>query len=502
MVKSFEEFLEEEKQLILEKATGGSASNHNGALSEIGFKHTISRYAQLRAKGHDHDSAMGKLRNANSSVGRPIRPSKIGPKSEYHSRVTQATNALGEKAARRTLWDSHHAALDTIDHIHNKIGTIEHNSVMWTAPDASGERTKSVVGHNTPADVVFRVKKHDGSGEQNVRLAHSDSADDHESGSHERKWMGTSLKYSQKTSKDPTKLRAHGYNSLNSIIQQAHRDVHGTEHDGLNRATKSMALGNKAAEQEVLAKHHDFLHGVFGVNPKPGAAPKLRNDKPTIFRHEADGTRSLNPKAHSYLKAVAKGDYDEPSGHKKTGEMGKVEHPHKAGAQAFLKDHAETTGDVGHYRDQLHDAIHSVMQGSSDHSKSVPQSKRTRIATNMYRKLTNIPESRSQAASGAKTLLVNIKSRREKDNHSESNRQKPDVHITDPSARVDSWMRDARRKGANPLKYLTPKKGGGDGSLKVGRLNLSVDTKVKGVNAHMSHHHLFGEAPFDPQEHK
>ena len=483
MLKSFNEFLKEEAQ-VLEESVGGSKSNHNGALSEIAFTHTLKRYAELRNNGTSHEDALHHL--STGDTGRPIRQSSVQPGSEYHSRMAQAKAAIGHTAAQRTLWDAHHAALHAIDHIHNKVGTIERGSVMWTAPDASGEMTKKATGHNTPADVVFRVRKHNGTGHETVRLAHSDAADDSDEGHEDRKWHGTSLKYSETTSKDPTKLRAHGYNSLNKIIQQAHREVHGTEHDGLNRATQAMSQGNKAAEQDVLAQHHDFLHSVFGVNPKPGQGPVLRGSSPAIFRHDTTtGQRSLNPRAHAYLKGLAKGDYDGPSGPSKTGPMGWTEHEHKAGAQAFLAAHAQTQGDPEHYRNQVHAALESISSGKSDHAKSIGDSKRQRVAGNLYRNLANIPESRSKAAMGAKTYLVSIKSRRKEDGFAQNKRQKPDVDITDPSARVSTYFRDARRKGKKPTDLIKPRMGGGKQNLRVGRLNMSVDTKVKGMNTHM-----------------
>ena len=60
MLKSFNEFLKEEAE-ILEESVGGSKSNHNGALSEIAFTHTLKRYAELRNNGTSHEDAVHHL---------------------------------------------------------------------------------------------------------------------------------------------------------------------------------------------------------------------------------------------------------------------------------------------------------------------------------------------------------------------------------------------------------------------------------------------------------
>lgn len=485
-MKTFQEFLTEES-----KASAGAIAQHNGNMSEIAFNHAVQRYYQYKTSNptSSHEEALNYVKST-----RPLRPSQVTKSSGNHrfkSMVEKSINAYGDKKVghketTRTLWDGHHAAIDVLNHIHNNYGPIT-GKPFHTGPDASGEMAKKLTGAKTTADVLIPYKDKN-TGESNViKINASGSGKGSEPGTH----IGASLKYSTSHTVAPAKIRGHGLPGFYAKIQDIHKKIFGEEHHGLRNAMDAVSKGPDASAQAVLEKHHDFLHGLFGTNPKSGQAKiydlNKSPKKAAVFTHDPlTGKRSLNPGAQSVLRKVSEkrvfnlglADGHTPDLHS--------EKAQKKAKEVYGELHAGRKDLTGPISDNLHDALRNIV-----HNHDSENPKHVRAVHDLARHISNVAEPRSKAAtSGAKTLLVSIK--RQKDVNGK--RQKPKTYIGNPVNAHRNYIERSKRNGATAKEMFAVSKSPGANNIKFGDATISPyinDAGNGSVGITHSHNHFF-----------
>lgn len=203
--------------LIVEaKGSSGKSTSFRGKLNEMAFVHAFDRYNELKKqfKG-DHEKALNVLVNEGH-----IRHDNMSNDHPFKEKISAIAGKAGHEETDRTLWDSHHAALSTINHIHNSLGEIN-GAPVWAGPDQTGATVEKATGYNSPADMVVPTKKG---------------------------WAHISLKYSAKEKPTPTKLTQKTAQQLVDHVQKAHIKNFGKRDETLDfhldNLNKSYEAGN------------------------------------------------------------------------------------------------------------------------------------------------------------------------------------------------------------------------------------------------------------------
>lgn len=233
----FLKFLAEE--LLLES---GKETSFRGQMNEIAIAHAIDRYLDLAKKhGGDHDKSIKELANEDH-VG-------TFPNSKFKENVETANRELGKDETDRTLWDSHHAAVSLIDHIHKKEGGIA-GPAIWSGPDVKGGTAEKIGGINTQADILIPTKKGD-----DILINH------------------TSLKYSKEPKDSSTKLFQGTARQAVERIQKHHKNQFGVHHEGLNNALNNLEGAFGDLGTRLVDKHEEALNAAGFKKKKDGSYP-------------------------------------------------------------------------------------------------------------------------------------------------------------------------------------------------------------------------------------
>lgn len=543
MLKDFKSFLEEQDALqnsFLEENKDepntpiggkGAATGGHGLVSEIQFHHTIKEYQRRRRENPHmgHEEVVGAMRNSSTQWGRAASVTSIKEKgasvAAKHAAATEAAKATGAPAPvmhpddaehvtrakvvsdaerklggskiRRTMWDSHHAALDTLDHIHKHIGEIKiekHHGPMWTGPDVSGEAAKKLTGVNTTADVIMHVRNRTTGKKESVAIDSGNSG-----------FVGASLKYSGDHLKRKQKVRQNGMQTQIDILQQHHRAVHGHDDHELAAAHEAFSAHPSEAEHNALAPHHDFLHHMFKLNATGAAVVghPLKKTKAGALKaakyHEVDGHRKLNDVAGSYLRGIERGDIKRDNIPHPTEDrmMSHEEVVHHA--KAVLASQANARPDPSRLRDAVVNTINRTIHGKSDGSKAKgtdDPTKRARVAHSLVRKLVNANQPESAASKAQHVLYVSTNSGRKKDGEARNNRIRPETHI---GSLDKALQRHRKQHNKLPLSQaIQARAGDGTSTLQIGPkngkalLDIGLDHRSGGSWIHqMDGDHLF-----------
>jgi hypothetical protein len=243
----------------LTEASAGQLTAHRGRLNEMAFVHAFERYNALMQKHNgDHEAAMKELSNEPHLVSKDME--KNHP---YRGMIDRISKDIGHKEADRTLWDSHHAAMSVINHIHNEHGGIS-GPAQWTGGDNSGETVRKLTGVNTQGDILIPTRSGG-----NVVLQRPDKK------SSKNDWISGSMKYHGTSKKTPTKLYQGTTDEAVEAVQNHHVRNFGKrdeELDAANAALKS-SFGDtgerlKSRSKELTAAgFQPKQDGSFAVGP-------------------------------------------------------------------------------------------------------------------------------------------------------------------------------------------------------------------------------------------
>lgn len=260
-----EDFLIEEK---------GGVVSHRGTLNEIAFVHAMERYNHFFNKHNgDHKKAIIDL----------IKEGHIDHKKyngDYSDKIKKAKLGIGEKETDRTLWDSHHAAIALLNYIHKTKGGIS-GPAVWTGPDTTGKTVEKITGVNTQADILIPTK----SGEKIViERPNKKSKDD---------WQHSSLKYSEKLDKSPTKLFQGTAADAAEMIQQHHVEHFGKRDENLDRAVSNINSAFSDVGEKLKSKAN--VLAAAGIVPdSKGEFPVTRISKLARYAHTALNHKDAN----------------------------------------------------------------------------------------------------------------------------------------------------------------------------------------------------------------
>lgn len=262
--KQYFEYINEEKD------DSGSLTSYRGKLNELAFVHAFDRYHKLLQHYGDHETAINALMNEHH-----LSADKLDKDHEFKPILNDIENNIGHKETSRTLADSHHAALATINYIHKTSGGIT-SEPTWAGPDTSGKTAERVAGYNSPADMLVNTKNG---------------------------WHHISLKYSAGEKDKPTKLTQLNGKKLVEHVQKAYLKNFGKRDENLdaqlealhkgysssglndeNVAKKLIAAGIKPNANGEFAKNKIKDLGryasnlVNGTDNKPGRHDKFRKE--------------------------------------------------------------------------------------------------------------------------------------------------------------------------------------------------------------------------------
>jgi len=234
----FSDFLKED--FLVE----GKEVAHRGTLNEIGFVHAFERYNQLKEKHNgDHYKAIEELAKE-PHVGKTD--------NAYTDTINKIVKDIGEEETNRTLWDSHHAAIAVMNHIHENEGGIS-GPATWTGGDVSGETVKKITGVNSNADILIPT----GSGDHiKLKMGKDD-------------WRHGSLKYAKDLKNKPTKLFQGNAKEMVERIQKHHMDHFGKRDNNLDNALNEMQSEFGDASFR-LEKHSEALEAAGFERSKSG----------------------------------------------------------------------------------------------------------------------------------------------------------------------------------------------------------------------------------------
>jgi len=408
-----------------------------------------------------------------------------------------AEKKLGGRKVRRTMWDSHHAALDTLDYAQEHIGEIKiekEHSPLWTGPDVTGHAAKKLTGVNTAADVIFHVRSHRTGKKESVGFDAGNNG-----------FLGASIKYSGDHLKRNQKIRQNGMKSQIDIIQAAHRAIHGHDDHELSAAHAAFSAHPDDAEHNALAPHAHFLHHMFGLNASgsslvghPGKKTKAGALKSAKYTEE-NGNRKLNDVAGSYLREVQRGNIKRDNIPHPTENRMMTNQEVKDHATATLASQANARPDPSKIRDAMVNSINKTIHGKSEGSKARGTDNpntRSRAGHSLVRKLVNANQPESAASKAQHVLFVSINSGRKKDREAMSRRIKPVTHI----GSLDKALSRHRKQNNHlPLSQsLVAQAGDGGGGFTIGPkngkalLSVALDHRSGGSWVHqMSPDHLF-----------
>ena len=234
----FSEFLKED--FLVE----GKEVSHRGTLNEIAMVNAFERYNQLKNKHNgDHYKAIQELANE-PHIGKIDNP--------YTDTINKIAKDIGQEETNRTLWDSHHAAIAAMNHIHEKEGGIA-GPAEWTGGDVSGETVRKITGVNSNADILIPT----GSGDKiRIKMGKDD-------------WRHGSLKYSKELKDKPTKLFQGNAKEMVDKIQKHHMEHFGKRDSNLDNALDEMQseFGDVSSR---LEKHSDALAAAGFEKSKTG----------------------------------------------------------------------------------------------------------------------------------------------------------------------------------------------------------------------------------------
>jgi hypothetical protein len=246
---NFYEFLKE--TFLVES---GQETSFRGQLNEIAMAHAIDRYMQLMNQhGGDHHKALTALANE-GHVGK-----QKGHK--YSGNIKNSEEAIGKDETDRTLWDSHHAAISLIDHLHKTEGGIA-GPAIWSGPDVKGGTAEKVGGVKTQADILIPTN----SGNRMI-IKHA------------------SLKYSKDQKEKPTKLFQGTAREAVEHIQKHHQENFGKRDEALDSALNNLesTFGDMG---ERLGKHEDTLSAAGFKRKKDGTYPVTNITKMSRYADE------------------------------------------------------------------------------------------------------------------------------------------------------------------------------------------------------------------------
>lgn len=205
----------------INESNSGKSTAFRGKLNEMAFVHAFNRYHELKTqfKGN-HEKAMQAL-----MTEKHLDHKTINKDHPFADKIKKIAKNAGHYETDRTLWDSHHAALSTINHIHKSLGEIN-GAPVWAGPDQTGGTVEKATGYNSPADMVVPTKNG---------------------------WAHISLKYSAKEKPSPTKLTQKSASQLVEHIQKAHLKNFGKRDDDLDFHLKNL---NKSYEAGSLNDEH------------------------------------------------------------------------------------------------------------------------------------------------------------------------------------------------------------------------------------------------------
>lgn len=255
--------------LLLES---GKETAHRGKMNEVAIAHAVDRYLELAEKhGGDHDKALRELANEDH-VG-------TFPNSKYSEAIEKAKKEIGEGETDRTLWDSHHAAVSLIDHIHKNEGGIA-GPAIWSGPDVKGNTAKEIGGINTQADILIPTKKGDG-----ILINH------------------TSLKYSKDSKDGPTKLFQGTARRAVERIQKHYKKNFGVYHEGLNNALRDLESAFGDLGTRLANNHSEALSAAGFKKKKDGTYPTTELTRLARYADEIKENKDID-KVNSNREAL------------------------------------------------------------------------------------------------------------------------------------------------------------------------------------------------------
>lgn len=247
-ISKFVDYLSYLEESVTEPLERGSKSSFRGKLNEFAFVHAFNRYHDLiqKHKG-DHENAMKELSSENH----------LPDNHEFRDKIDEIGKKIGSEETNRTLWDSHHAALATINHIHDTSGGIT-GAPTWSGVDQTGKTVEKLTGYNTPADMVVPTKKG---------------------------WHHLSLKYSEKEKASPTKLSQRTADQIVEHIQNAHSKNFGERDKDLDDRLKELqtSFGSSSLNDKDISKKLNAAG--FQQNDK-GEFPKNKLSKMARYASE------------------------------------------------------------------------------------------------------------------------------------------------------------------------------------------------------------------------
>ena len=232
----------------------GQETSFRGQLNEIAMSHAINRYLDLMDQhGGDHHKALTALAEE-GHVGNQKN-------NKYSENVKNASEAIGKDETDRTLWDSHHAAISLIDHLHKTEGGIA-GPAIWSGPDVKGGTAEKVGGVKTQADILIPTN----SGNRMI-IKHA------------------SLKYSKDQKEKPTKLFQGTAREAVEHIQKHHLENFGKRDESLDSSLSDLesTFGDMG---ERLGKHDSMLSAAGFTRKKDGTYPVTNITKMSRYADE------------------------------------------------------------------------------------------------------------------------------------------------------------------------------------------------------------------------
>lgn len=391
---SFIEFLTEAK---------GGVVSHRGTLNELAFVHAIERYNELlnKRKGN-HDAAINDL----VKEGHIDHNTYTGP---YADRIKKAKSDIGDKETDRTLWDSHHAAVSLLNHIHRTKGGIS-GPAVWTGGDTSGETVRKITGVNTQADILIPTK----SGENVViERPNKKSRDD---------WQHSSLKYSEKSENAPTKMFQGTAREAAEIIQKHHEKNFGKRDEALDNAVEKLEASFGDVGEKL--KSRSKVLAAAGIQPKNGEYSVKKVSDLARYAHTALNHKDPEERARTRAKLET---------HLQQNNIPRNQWDTHFRNLADIHENVIKSDKVSASKDYS-DAFHNALKKSWNEAKSGQNS--------LLRSLLNVRERRNQ------TVMVVKTQRNEKVDHNQDPvGALPKVSIASHANDLEALMRRGLREG-------------------------------------------------------
>lgn len=388
---------------------------HRGKLNEIAFAHVFDRYNQLMQKHKgNHEKALAELTSESH-----LDPDKLDQNHPFKESLSHSQNLIGRNESDRTLWDSHHAALATLNHIHHEVGDIT-GPAIWAGPDVKGGKAEEATGVKTQADIIVPTRN------GNVMI---------KGGGH----VNGSLKYSADPSHTPTKMFQGTARDAAEYVQKHHEKNFGKRDKELDDATSALE-GSFGGVTDIMNKNGKALKAA-GVNPDSKESVKLLR-----YAHTSLNDRNPAERARTHAKIV--------------------EHMNKKGVptqehQQHIANLASVYPSVTGSKTDSSQNWFKAFKGAL--SKSL--TKGTSGQQNLLRSLSNVKERR-------KARVMIIKTQRSKGDHNENPEgSMPKVSIGNHANDFEATMRRGLRHGKTENQLYDATGGTGETSTAAIRLD-------------------------------